>query len=94
MVLLDSDTIVLRDFDFINDKYVFSSDIEQRPLDFRHIPYAARSLPYVIDFNVDLIKKHNLHYFDAKRLVETSINHIYDTGSSFLEDVSKNKLPY
>lgn len=94
MVLLDSDVIVNKSFDFIDGNYVFSASIEHRPLDFRNMPYVPRALPYIMSFNVEAMRHNKLKYFDPRRLVETAVDKIYDTGASFLEDVKAKHLRY
>lgn len=95
MILLDSDIIVKQDFDFIDDNILTSADIQNRPIDFRNKKYISRFVPFVQFFNVNLIKQNNIKYFDAKRIGENYYNNcIYDTGSSFYEDITKKRLPY
>ena len=92
LILLDSDVIVKKDFDFscYND-CISVFDIGQRKT------YKARALPFIQLFNIELIKKHKLKYFDPNRIrggLSSKNSAPYDTGASFYEDILKLKLKY
>lgn len=89
-ILLDSDVLIRRPIDFADDKYICCSDTIRIHEDI------FRMLPMISYINVDLMKKHNISFFDGARmhaLVEMSSRYNwYDTGASFYEDVQKLKL--
>ena len=47
MILLDSDTIVKRDLNIVDESIITCADTQQRSLDFRRTPYACRFTPFV-----------------------------------------------
>lgn len=98
-MLFDSDTILKRDIDFVDDTSITAADIEQ-PLKntlYRGMFWKKRFLPYVQMFNVDLIKQHNLKYIDYAKICglnSPSDGKLYDTGAYFYECVANLSLPY
>ena len=95
MVLFDSDTVLRKDIDFIDDNTVTAADIQTRPIDFRKMPYVPRFVPFIQFFNVNLINKLGIKYFDSRRIGENHYgNRIYDTGSSFYDDIVSKRAKY
>ena len=90
MLLFDSDTVLLHDIDFIDPNIISAFDLEGIS---RHL---IRSVPYVQYFNVAMLSKHNIKYFDMSRMhYGASLNtqsQIYDTGASFLEDCKAQNM--
>ena len=95
MLLFDSDTVLHKDIDFIDDNIVTAADIQTRPIDFRKKQYVPRFVPFIQFFNVNLINKFNIKYFDSRRIGENHYgDRIYDTGSSFYDDIISKKAKY
>ena len=87
ILLFDSDTILLRDIDFIDVKYITIADLISTTYS-RF--YNRRFLPFIQYFNCKKINDHKLDYYDKNRMLGVSKNdYLYDTGSSFYEDVLK-----
>lgn len=102
MLLFDSDIILNKDIDFIDEQYITIADIEEhgkpnsRQNNIKYIG-KTRFLPFIQYFNVDLIKQHNIKYFDYTRMhgvLAPNLGNHYDTGASLYADVIKLKLPY
>lgn len=87
-ILLDSDVLLIKPIDFINDKYICISDVYQNKTG-----GYVRCSPMLCYFNVKLIKKYNLSYFDETRMHALNIKDTksmnYDTGASFYEDLQQ-----
>lgn len=99
ILLLDSDTILLRDIDFIDDNYITISD--RKEFDYKYTNksgarlYKRRFLPFIQYFNKKKILENNLDYCDNNRIVGiNTCDVLYDTGASFYEDVLKYKLEF
>ena len=81
-ILLDSDVLLKKPIDFINESLItvgLNSKCEQNKNKTRKI----RFLPYLQYFNVDKIKELNLNYFNPNEICGLTINSLYDTGASF-----------
>lgn len=89
ILILDSDTIVKRDIDFINRKYITCADVQL--YDSRYSTLKNRFVPFIQYFNKKLIKKYKVKYFDEFRFNGgmSGRPNSYDTGTSFFEDVYK-----
>lgn len=85
-VLLDSDVLLKRPIDFIDENYICVSDTIKVYEKYRISPMMA----YI---NVSKMKEYNMHFFDGKRMHSlTKEMFKYDTGMSFYEDCCKVKL--
>lgn len=85
-ILLDSDVLLKRPIDFINDDYVCISEL---------IPSynIIRIAPFISYINVKKMKECNIKFFDGKRMMGLYPDKIaYDTGASFYEDIKKLNL--
>ena len=85
-ILLDSDVLIKKPIDFIDNNYICCCDI------YKNIDGCKlRCSPMICYFNVNKIKELNIKYFDAKRMIGLNLNDKesmkYDTGSSFYEDI-------
>lgn len=89
-ILLDSDVLIKRPVDFIDDNFICCSDIIQIHEDIYRI------LPMISYINVKKMREHNISFFDGSRmhaLVDVSSRYNwYDTGASFYEDIVKLNL--
>ena len=89
-ILLDSDVLVKRPVDFIDDNFICCSDTTQIHEDIYRI------LPMISYINVKKMREHNISFFDGSRmhgLVDVSSRYNwYDTGASFYEDIVKLNL--
>ena len=91
-LLFDSDVKLLKDIDFIDDKYITIAGINHT-----EPKWPNRFFPYIQYFNVPMIKKYNICFFDKNRILfgaSEKNNLRYDTGSSFYEDIMNANLPY
>ena len=85
-VLLDSDVLLKRPIDFIDENYICISDTIKVYEKYRMSPMMA----YI---NVSKMKENNIHFFDGKRMHSlTKTMFKYDTGMSFYEDCCKVNL--
>ena len=90
LVFLDSDILLKRDIDFIDQRFVVIADYPGKTTS---IP---RFIPFIMYINQSKIKSKNIKYLDIYRMhggANASNSCIYDTGCSFYEDVVKAKLP-
>ena len=91
-VLMDSDILLKQDISkFVNDNYVSCGEI------FKTTVVKSRVLPFICYINVELCKKYGIHFFDEKRmngLYAGKYPESYDTGASFLEDITNTKAPF
>jgi len=98
MLLFDSDTLLLKDIDFIDNTYASIADMEkQGGMGRNGKPYTSftRLLPFIQFFNVKMIKAYNIRYFDYSRMhgvIAPNRGNYYDTGASFYEDLVKHGL--
>lgn len=90
LVLLDSDVILRKNFaDLVAQEAISCFDIGKRK------NYQPRALPFIQVFDLPLLKKHRIHYFDPQRIrggLNQRNSPLYDTGASFLEDVQKSNV--
>lgn len=87
IVLLDSDILLKRPIDFIDQAKIsigLLNDSERS----KNTKRRCRILPFVQYFNLRLIKKLGIRFFDPTRMVGlgSDSDTIYDTGASFYED--------
>ena len=90
VVLLDSDVVIKRDIDFIDEKYVTVADTGSN--DFK-----VRFLPFIQYFNIKKIQGFHLKYLDIDRMHggrNAANSKKYDTGASFYEDIIQRKIAY
>lgn len=84
-ILLDSDVLIKRPIDFIDESSICCSDIVQIHDDI------YRMLPMISYMNIKKMNDLNISFFDGRRmhsLVESNSRYNwYDTGASFYEDV-------
>lgn len=90
-ILMDSDTLLLKPIDFIDENYICCSDIVnvRKGID--------RIRPMITYINVKKMKENHISFFDGNRMHalckrNSSIFWFYDTGASFYEDVKKINL--
>lgn len=89
LVFLDSDILLKRDIDFIDQRFAVIADYPDKK-------FKPRFIPFIMYINQSKIKSKNIKYLDIYRMHGGANAHnscIYDTGCSFYEDVSKAKLP-
>lgn len=88
-VLLDSDILLKRSVDFIDNNFICVSDI------IRIKPDLIRICPMLAYINPIKMNENHINFFDGTRMhglcKESSKYLYYDTGTSFLEDISKIK---
>ena len=89
LLILDSDAILKKDIDFIDDNFCTIADIGK---DFN----VERFLPMIQYINIDEFRKHNLFFCDSKRIrfgLDFKYNG-WDTGACLYKDVIDKKLKY
>ena len=89
LIFLDSDILLKRDIDFIDQRFAVIADYPDKK-------FKPRFIPFIMYFNQSKIKSKNIKYLDIYRMhggANASNSCIYDTGCSFYEDVTKAKLP-
>lgn len=97
IILLDSDTIVKSDIDFINfNDYVTIGEVNGT---YEHydIHITPRIMPYLQFFNNKLIKKYKIDYFNKNKMygINNPKNYwLYDTGCYFYEQIVLNNFNY
>lgn len=90
-VLLDSDVLLKKPVDFIDETKICVGDIKiyrypNKP--YCDGPMKTRILPFITYINTKLMNKKNINYFDWKRMDGlTYEGHCNDTGTSFYEDI-------
>lgn len=86
-ILLDSDVLLKKPIDFINENLITAGLIskeEQKLKKGRQL----RIFPFLQYFNVKLIKEHGLNYFNPNEMVGIDQKTlIYDTGASFYKSL-------
>ena len=93
-VLMDADVLLKRDIRDLEDPgRAFSGEVFQ-DLRYRET-LIPRVLPYLCWFNVPMLRKAGIRYFDGKRnwkLYPGDFTTWYDTGGSFYEDCANKRL--
>ena len=90
LVFLDSDILLKRDIDFIDQRFAVIADYPGKTTS------TPRFVPFIMYLNQSKIKSKNIKYLDIYRMhggANARNSCIYDTGCSFYEDVVKAKLP-
>lgn len=86
-ILLDSDVLLVKPLDFVNNNYSCIAAYEQLK------NMKPRLLPFITYFNLD--KLNNINYFDKTRMNGLSnYGKPYDTGASFTEDLNNKNISY
>lgn len=97
LLLCDSDIIIKKQLDFIEDNFITISDIEYTNTASENMNTnlgKTRFTPFIQVFNIEMLNNYNIKYFDILRMHGINGGMSYDTGSSFYEDVIAKKLPY
>ena len=95
ILLLDSDILLFKDIDFIDNSYITISDIEKDYKLFKNKLTETRFVPALQYFNKKMLNLNHILYFDPTRILSSfKSSKIYDTGASLYEDINKKKLPY
>ena len=89
VVLCDSDILLLKPIDFIDDSFVAVGEVK-KTWDLSN----ERLLPMLCYLNNKALKENGLKYFDRSRFIGCSPGTKYDTGASIYEDIVKRKLNY
>lgn len=93
VLLFDSDIVLKKRIDFIDDKVISVFGIERRRIDKFNRQVERRAVPFIQYFNTRKMRELNIRYFDDSRIycddVPYKTEAIYDTGASFLEDIQK-----
>ena len=93
VLLFDSDIVVKKKIDFIDENAIGCFHIEKPRIDSWGFHVAERAVPFIQYFNTKLIKELGIRYLDNDRIccgnVPMKTKEVYDTGASFLEDVKK-----
>jgi hypothetical protein len=83
-ILLDSDVLIKKDIrDIVDTSVGFVSDLNK-----------YRVLPFLIYFNVNFLKQHDIHFFDGINIHPFKFGYNKDTGGSFLEECKNKKITY
>lgn len=97
VLLFDSDIVLKKKIDFIDEDVISAFGIEQRRIDSWGFLVEKRSVPFIHYFNTKKLRELNIRYFDNDRIccgsVPRKTETVYDTGASFLEDI-QNYLGY
>lgn len=80
-VLVDSDALLKKAVDFVDDKFAVVGDLEIGEFD-------IRILPMICYLNVSRLKDLLINFFDPNRMISLTSCH-YDTGASLYEDVRR-----
>lgn len=89
LIFLDSDVLLKKDIDFIDQKYAIIADYPDKKI-------KPRFIPFIMYINKKKIQQKNIKYLDIYRMhggADEHNSHLYDTGCSFYEDVVEAKLP-
>lgn len=94
-LLMDSDVLVKQDVTpFFDTRYAWSGQARHGYRTGR--PGPMRVEPFLCFINTPMIRQHGIHYCDTGRIVyltDKEPERYYDTGASFWEDCTKNRLP-
>ena len=89
LIFLDSDVLLKKDIDFIDQKYAIIADYPDKKI-------KPRFIPFIMYINKKKIQQKNIKYLDIYRMhggADEHNSHLYDTGCSFYEDVIEARLP-
>ena len=101
-LLADSDIIVNKKIDFLDEDYATIAHIqyegqpnEKTGKSFGK-PYQAKTrfLPYLQFFNLELLQKYHVKYFNPMKMHGGLAGNVYDTGAAFYEEVTSKNLPF
>lgn len=88
-ILLDSDVLIKKPIDFINENYISCGLLSTEEKKIKTIRQ-LRIFPFLQYFNVNKINEYNLSYFNATEMVGIDQKPIiYDTGASFYKSLCK-----
>ena len=97
LVILDSDTIVINDFDFLhNDTYGIISDIQQSWFSqIDKIDKKTRFIPFIQMLNIDILRNRRISYFQLGKIQcgMSQQSQQYDTGSWLYEQAIAKNIP-
>ena len=89
-ILLDSDILFKKDVSLLfTNEFIYCGETITQPMS-----TVKRILPFLCFINVPMCKRHNVHYFDDKRmhgLWYSGVGDRYDTGAAFYINASKLK---
>lgn len=98
LLLCDSDIIIKKKIDFIEDGYATIADIEETGQASQNMNTNLgknRFMPFMQLFNMKQINLHKIKYFNINRIHGIKQGMLYDTGASLYEDIIERKhLPY
>ena len=91
IVLLDSDILFHKPINFIDHNKITIGQLSEDEVNTRP-ERKFRILPYCQYFNIELLRKYKMRYFDSHRIIGFNTTQkqgrwAYDTGASFFEDV-------
>ena len=90
IVLMDSDVLLKKPIDFIDDKMITSGTVSYNEIN-AYPGRKLRFLPYCQYLNLDFIRMNHIHYFHPHYImgfIESS--QVYDTGAYFYQTVHNN----
>ena len=97
-LLCDSDIVIKKKIDFIEDGYSTIAGIEQTGTASQNMNKnlgKTRFVPFMQLFNMKMLNLHKIRYFDINRIHGIEYGMMYDTGASLYEDIVERKqLPY
>lgn len=96
VLLFDTDVIVKKDFDFLDDRKQYITIGKRMEERFFYKDWPPRIHPCLQYLNLDMIRKNGIKYFDGVRFRESKHKEymLWDTGASFLADIEAKNLPY
>lgn len=97
MILFDSDTYLKKPIDFIDFNFITIGGLQkQYNVINTNITRLPRIVPFIQFFNIDLINKYKLKYFNPLKIIgsNSKISNAFDTGASFYQDIISKKIPY
>ena len=97
LVILDSDTIVVNDFDFLlDDVHAIVSDVQQSWFSQTDkLNKKTRFIPFVQMLNIEMLRNKGISYFQLGKIQcgMSQSSQQYDTGSWLYEQASQKKIP-
>lgn len=94
-LLFDNDTILKKNIDFVDDKYITIAGYQNAYTVKNKIRRRGRFLPFMQLFNKDMLRSYKIRFFDSKKIMNGRDENAreYDTGAAFTELVFNNGLP-
>lgn len=89
LIFLDSDVLLKKDIDFIDQRYAVIADFPDKKL-------KPRFIPFIMYINQKIMCEKNIKYLDISRMhggANIYNSYMYDTGCSFYEDIISFNLP-